>query len=214
MATSNCDSSMNCLPSGATWAKMASTSDEVNCSSMRKFFSNSDDKGHKENHKVMIQQKEQAKKEAKAEQNRMAFEAPVKGFLRAMSSGERALIKIQQIIDKEKMRAAQFLSDLHADGGGALDIDELGEGLRGLGFHLNEEELGGLFNIIDKDGGGFVSVKELISAMRTTVKKLEKITAAKQRASLVQSPRLSQSLSTSALSPDMRRGLSSPLYGR
>jgi Ca2+-binding EF-hand superfamily protein len=156
------------------------THNAEHCSSMRCLFSNPDIKEHKENHKKIIQNKEMAKKGAKAEANRLAFEAPVKGYLKQMTSGERVLIKIQQIIDKEKIRSAQFFSDLDTDGGGQLDIDELGEGLRGLGFHLSEEELSGLFSIIDKDGGGFVSIKELVAAMREVSKKLEQITSAKR----------------------------------
>jgi hypothetical protein len=88
-----------------------------------------------------------------------------------VSAGEKVLLCVKAMLDEHKMRVVQFMTSLDQNGDGELDVEELHGAVNKLGFAMTDDEIEDLMLVIDADGGGTVTIKELNQAMRNTQKK-------------------------------------------
>ena len=86
------------------------------------------------------------------------------------SHAEELMKSVAELLKKKRLRASDLFKKIDASGDGNVSGEELRMGLHDLGFKLSDADLSSIMAVIDKDGGGEVSVKEFDRAMRAAEK--------------------------------------------
>jgi len=93
----------------------------------------------------------------------------------ASVEADEILRQVAIVLKKKRLRASDLFKQVDASGDGCIDAGELREGFKNIiGFETSDEEFNALMKIIDKDGGGDVSLKEFEKAMRLAEKLVPK----------------------------------------
>lgn len=106
-------------------------------------------------------------------------------------------IRLGDLLNKRKVKSQDLRSLWDKNGDGKLDAGELANNLDEFGFERTQEEDRELFGILDTDGGGTLTIKELMSAMsqlvtdsknhvRVVAEKKSKVEAAREAAEQAQ----------------------------
>lgn len=96
------------------------------------------------------------------------------------SDAEELMKSVSELLKRKRLRASDLFKKIDSSGDGTVTGEELRMGLHDLGFKLSLADLASIMAVIDKDGGGEVSVKEFDRAMRAAEKlpsKREKVSA-------------------------------------
>jgi len=109
---------------------------------------------------------------------------PVDTTPKMTSEAEELMKSVADLLKKKRLRASDLFKKIDSSGDGNVTGEELRAGLSDLGFKLSDADLQSIMSVIDKDGGGEVSVKEFDRAMRAA----EKLPAKKEKKDLVQAP--------------------------
>eukprot|EP00913_Durusdinium_trenchii_P016213 g15237.t1 len=92
-------------------------------------------------------------------------------FTSAAEDPKRDLMKsVAELLKRKRLRASDLFKKIDSSGDGNVTGEELRMGLHDLGFKLSDADLASIMAVIDKDGGGEVSVKEFDRAMRAAEK--------------------------------------------
>ncbi|CAJ1345641.1 unnamed protein product, partial [Effrenium voratum] len=86
------------------------------------------------------------------------------------SEAEDLMKSVAELLKRKRLRASDLFKKIDSSGDGNVTGEELRSGLYDLGFKLSEADLASIMAVIDKDGGGEVSVKEFDRAMRAAEK--------------------------------------------
>jgi hypothetical protein len=79
---------------------------------------------------------------------------------------------VQSLMRANRGKLRDVFLNMDHDGGGSIDIDEFRQGLMHLGIELQEEEVAGVFSMIDTSGDGDVSLREFMAALAKPLKPL------------------------------------------
>eukprot|EP00929_Paragymnodinium_shiwhaense_P012908 TRINITY_DN120785_c0_g1_i1.p1 TRINITY_DN120785_c0_g1~~TRINITY_DN120785_c0_g1_i1.p1 ORF type:complete len:1107 (-),score=248.49 TRINITY_DN120785_c0_g1_i1:78-3398(-) len=91
-----------------------------------------------------------------------------------LSSGERVLLQMKEVIDASKMKTLDFFRRFDADGDGQITPDEFRNAVKGAGINLTEKETQVLFRALDKDQSGALSMsRELCRAVCSAERKVK-----------------------------------------
>eukprot|EP00435_Cladocopium_sp_Y103_P069913 s1156_g34.t1 len=99
------------------------------------------------------------------------------GSSSVISINKELMKSVAELLKKKRLRASDLFKKIDASGDGNVTGEELRMGLHDLGFKLTDADLTSIMAVIDKDGGGEVSVKEFDRAMRAA----EKLPSKKER---------------------------------
>jgi len=94
------------------------------------------------------------------------------------SEAEDLMKSLSDTLKKKRLRASDLFKKIDSSGDGNVSGAELRAGLADLGFKLSDSDLASIMSVIDKDGGGEVSVKEFDRALRAAEKLPSKKTKA------------------------------------
>lgn len=97
-------------------------------------------------------------------------EAPKDTGVKYTSEAEDLMKSVSDLLKKKRLRASDLFKKIDASGDGNVSGPELRAGLAELGFKLSDTDLASIMSVIDKDGGGEVSVKEFDRAIRAAEK--------------------------------------------
>eukprot|EP00931_Biecheleriopsis_adriatica_P037206 TRINITY_DN21354_c0_g1_i1.p1 TRINITY_DN21354_c0_g1~~TRINITY_DN21354_c0_g1_i1.p1 ORF type:complete len:340 (-),score=91.56 TRINITY_DN21354_c0_g1_i1:157-1176(-) len=97
-------------------------------------------------------------------------EAPKDTGPKYTSEAEDLMKSLADTLKKKRMRASDLFKKIDASGDGNVTGEELRAGLSELGFKMSDTDLASVMSVIDKDGGGEVSVKEFDRAVRAAEK--------------------------------------------
>jgi len=97
-------------------------------------------------------------------------EAPKETGSKYTSEAEDLMKSVSDLLKKKRLRASDLFKKIDASGDGNVSGPELRTGLAELGFKLSDSDLANIMSVIDKDGGGEVSVKEFDRAIRAAEK--------------------------------------------
>ncbi|CAK9075864.1 unnamed protein product [Durusdinium trenchii] len=86
------------------------------------------------------------------------------------SAAEDLMKSVAELLKRKRLRASDLFKKIDSSGDGNVTGEELRMGLHDLGFKLSDADLASIMAVIDKDGGGEVSVKEFDRAMRAAEK--------------------------------------------
>jgi Ca2+-binding EF-hand superfamily protein len=80
---------------------------------------------------------------------------------------ETALTLLRDFFSRRSVSSLLTLfQDVDQDDSGVIDVDEFATALRQLNMHLSQEDIQGLFNYFDKDGGGECEVREILATLK------------------------------------------------
>jgi hypothetical protein len=77
-----------------------------------------------------------------------------------------AFSAILRHLQERKLKMADLFAMMDRDGGGEIEVDELGQTLNFLGCHLSPEALVSVIEALDVDGGGTVDREEFFVRIR------------------------------------------------
>ena len=99
------------------------------------------------------------------------------------NDAEELMKSVSELLKRKRLRASDLFKKIDSSGDGTVTGEELRMGLNDLGFKLSANDLASIMAVMDKDGGGEVSVKEFDRAMRAAEKlpsKREKVSETKE----------------------------------
>lgn len=82
---------------------------------------------------------------------------------RPCSGSMRAMHRVIEHLEARKAVLTKIFRDYDKDGSGSIDRDELNAGLRSLGLRLSREEVDGVMEFLDTDGGGDIDLEEFLT---------------------------------------------------
>ena len=80
---------------------------------------------------------------------------------------------VRSLLKSNRGKLRDVFLQLDKDGGGSIDKDEFCRGLMSLGIELQDKEVDGVFNQIDVNGDGDVSLREFMSVVAKPLKPIK-----------------------------------------